>query len=94
MKKNTPQLWDEVWKDNYSIEKDNLALEKEENCIRWQRIEKIVIREFGSFNNLKVIEMGAGIGTNAALMARRGAICYDLSFNLIILLKLYFLIFF
>lgn len=73
MQKNSPELWDHVWKNTSSIEKDIFDLIKEENCIRWQRIEGIVLKEFGSFNNLKVIEIGAGAGTNSALMAKRGA---------------------
>ncbi|MDP3013766.1 MAG: class I SAM-dependent methyltransferase [Candidatus Subteraquimicrobiales bacterium] len=32
-----------------------------------------MLKEFNSFDNLKVIEIGAGAGTNAALMAKRGA---------------------
>lgn len=73
MKKNTPQLWDEVWEDGSTTEEDIYNLIKEENSIRWQRIERIVLKEFNSFDNLKVIEIGAGSGTNAALMAKRGA---------------------
>lgn len=73
MKKNTSQLWDEFWKNTDPIEEDILKLAMEENSIRWQRIEKIVLKKFGSFENLEVIEIGAGSGTNAALMAKRGA---------------------
>jgi 2-polyprenyl-3-methyl-5-hydroxy-6-metoxy-1,4-benzoquinol methylase len=73
MKRNTPQLWDQVWESPTTTEEDIFKLVKEENCIRWQRIERIVLKEFGSFNNLKVIEIGAGVGTNAALAAKRGA---------------------
>ena len=74
MKKNTPQLWDELWKDNSSNEQNCLKLEREERSIRWQRIEKTVLREFGSFKDLRVIEIGAGIGNNSALMAKKGAL--------------------
>jgi 2-polyprenyl-3-methyl-5-hydroxy-6-metoxy-1,4-benzoquinol methylase len=73
MKKNTPQLWDKVWEKDTSVEEDIFKLVKEENCVRWQRIEKIILKEFGSFNNLKIIEIGAGVGTNAALTAKGGA---------------------
>jgi len=73
LKKNTPQLWDELWKDNSSNEQNCLTLEREERSIRWQRIEKTVLQEFGSFKDLRVIEIGAGIGNNSALMAKRGA---------------------
>lgn len=73
LKQNTPALWDEVWKDRPSKNEDLFNLVKEENGIRWQRIESVVLKKFGSFKNLKVIEIGAGAGTNAALMAKRGA---------------------
>jgi 2-polyprenyl-3-methyl-5-hydroxy-6-metoxy-1,4-benzoquinol methylase len=73
MERNTAQLWDRAWDSPVTIEEDIFNLLKEENCIRWQRIEEIALKEFGSFNNLKVIEVGAGAGINAALMAKRGA---------------------
>lgn len=73
MKKNTNQLWDDLWEKDTSIEEDFFNLTREENSIRWQRLEEIVYKNFGSFNGLKVIEIGAGAGTNAALMAKRGA---------------------
>lgn len=72
MKNNTPQLWDEVWKET-SPEEDILTLAKEESGIRWQRIQRIVLSKFGSFEDVQVIEIGAGTGTNACLMAKRGA---------------------
>lgn len=73
METNTPVLWDEIWKNPAAKEQDVLALLKEENGIRWQRMRKIVLREFGSFEGLNAIEIGAGAGTNSALMAKRGA---------------------
>lgn len=73
MDEDTSQLWDEFWKTEQSPEQDAFALAKEGLGMRWQRIERIVEERFGSFDGLKVIEIGAGAGTNAALMARRGA---------------------
>ena len=73
METNTPVLWDEIWKNPAAKEQDVLALLKEENGIRWQRMEKVVLREYGSFEGLKAIEIGAGVGTNSALMTKRGA---------------------
>lgn len=72
MKKNAPKLWDNLWQPA-TQEEDLYNLKKEELSIRWQRIESVVLEKFGSFKNLKVIEIGAGTGTNAALMAKRGA---------------------
>jgi 2-polyprenyl-3-methyl-5-hydroxy-6-metoxy-1,4-benzoquinol methylase len=70
---NTPELWDQVWADPLNNEENNFNLKKEESSIRWQRIEKIIFREFGSFKNLRIIEIGAGAGTNTALALQRGA---------------------
>ena len=73
MASNTPQLWDKLWTSPVSNAQDIFQLAHEERTIRWQRLEKIVLREFQSFEGLRVIEVGAGAGTNAALMAKRGA---------------------
>ena len=72
MKKNAPELWDNLWQP-LTLEEDLYNLKKEELSIRWQRIESAVLEKCRSFKNLKVIEIGAGAGTNAALMAKRGA---------------------
>ncbi len=72
MQKNTPELWDNLWKET-SEKEDRYNLVVEENSIRWQRIEKVIIKKFGTFKNLNVIEIGAGAGTNALLFAKRGA---------------------
>jgi 2-polyprenyl-3-methyl-5-hydroxy-6-metoxy-1,4-benzoquinol methylase len=71
--KNTPELWDKVWQQAPTTEQDIFTRVKEENSIRWARIEAVILKEFGSFEGLKVIEIGAGSGTYAALMAKRGA---------------------
>lgn len=70
--KNTAELWDNLWKD-IPIERDRYNFIKEEKGIRWQRIERKVLENFGSFKDLEVIEIGAGVGINAALMAKCGA---------------------
>lgn len=72
MEKNTPELWDGLWKET-SREEDAYNLIREEKGIRWKKIEKIILKKFGTFKNLKVIEVGAGAGTNALLFAKRGA---------------------
>src|SRR5581483_1372106 len=73
MQPNTPQLWDKVWQHQPSAEEHRYNLALEAHTIRWQRIEKRVGAAFGGFEQLRVIEMGAGAGTNAGLMAQRGA---------------------
>ena len=72
IEKNTPGLWDKFWKPS-SVEEDLFSVKKEENSVRWRKIEKGILKKFGSFNKLKVIEIGAGSGTNALLFALRGA---------------------
>ena len=72
--KNTPELWNDGWINRkVSIEEDTYNLLKEERSIRFQRIEKIISTRFGDFNGLRVIEIGAGAGTNAALLAKKRA---------------------
>ena len=60
---NTSELWDQFWVKETSPLEDQFYLKKEELGIRWQRIEKIVLKEFGSFEGLKIIEIGSGTGT-------------------------------
>lgn len=73
IRRNSPQLWDEIWEKPLSHEADQFALAKEAKSIRWQRLERLITAQFGGFRGLKVIEIGAGAGTIAALMAQRGA---------------------
>ena len=71
---NTPALWDALWQRNETdLEADRYDLAKEEASVRWRRMEERIGAKFGSFKGLEVIEIGAGRGTNGALMARRGA---------------------
>lgn len=71
--KNTPELWDAVWEKPLTAEQDAFALAKEAHSVRWKRIEARILTAYGRFDGLRVIEIGAGAGTNAALMAQRGA---------------------
>tara|TARA_Y100001968_G_C18783814_1_gene447946 strand:+ start:156 stop:434 length:279 start_codon:yes stop_codon:yes gene_type:complete len=73
MDENTPKLWDRLWDNNIHDYEDQLSIATEEKSIRWNRIKQFVLKEFGSFKNLKTIEIGAGVGTYSALMAREGA---------------------
>ncbi len=73
MQPNTFQLWDYVWEKPLSAEAHRYACAVEEHTVRWHRMEALIQKEFGGFDKLRVIEIGAGAGTNAALMAARGA---------------------
>ncbi len=70
---NSADLWDRVWRDAPDADAHRQAVAAEARTIRWQRIETRVRAAFGDFRALNVIEIGAGAGTNAALMAQRGA---------------------
>lgn len=73
MKKNTPEIWDKVWNNKTNKTEDISILLKEKNGIRWHKIKKIILSEFKTFENLNIIEIGAGLGTLSALMAKEGA---------------------
>lgn len=73
VEQNTAGLWNGLWAKPVSADEDLFRVYKEERLIRWQRIEQIVLGRFGGFENLSVIEIGGGVGTNAALMGKRGA---------------------
>lgn len=70
---NTPELWDDIWRSGTTADEHRRNVAREELSIRWQRIERRVAARFGGFGNLSAIEIGAGAGTNAAAMAKRGA---------------------
>lgn len=86
-RKNTPDLWDGCWSREVSVEEDRFNLAKEEKTIRYQRIEKIIRERFGKVDGLRVIEIGAGAGTNAALLAKRGAAVTVLDYSEKVLLR-------
>lgn len=78
--KNTPELWDSLWKPT-SLEEDIFNLKREEASLRWKKLEKEVMHHFCSFKGLKVIELGSGGGTNALLFALRGSEVYVLDYS-------------
>ena len=71
--KNTPELWDTIWEGNITPEDCQRILRQEEYTVRWKNIKRIVEDRVRTFNNLKVLEIGAGLGTYSALMAKKGA---------------------
>lgn len=73
MRENTPQLWDDVWEAAGNVEAPLALLEAEGRTVRWRRMERVMVREFGALEGLQVLEIGAGTGVGAALMAARGA---------------------
>jgi 2-polyprenyl-3-methyl-5-hydroxy-6-metoxy-1,4-benzoquinol methylase len=71
--RNTPQLWDKLWERETSKDEDLATLRIEERTVRWRKLKEIVLKKFHSFDDLKVIEIGAGTGTYSGLMAKQGA---------------------
>jgi len=80
IQKNTPELWDSIWKPT-SFEEEEFRIKKEEYSIHWQRTERIILGRFGGFKGLKTIELGAGSGTHSLLFALRGAEVTVLDFS-------------
>lgn len=73
MSKNTSQLWDDLWVRGVGLDEDLYALAKERVNVRFQRISARIMQRFGGFQDLDVIEIGAGAGTNAALFGILGS---------------------
>lgn len=66
-------VWDQVWKHEPSIEKDDFLLAREQRCPRWKIIIERLQSTFGSIKGLTTIELGSGRGDLSALLAQRGA---------------------
>jgi SAM-dependent methyltransferase len=65
-----PADWDAQWQQ----EPEALdAPDEEERTPRWKAQERLVTAQLGGFEGLKVIEVGAGRGTNGVLYGKRGA---------------------
>lgn len=62
--------WDSEWA-KAPLQLDRVL--REEKTPRWLQIERAVLKRFGTFEDLRVIEIGSGHGTNALHFAKRGA---------------------
>lgn len=72
MKKNSPEIWDDVW-DMYSDDYLMYLIEHEKIMLKYRKIMKIINKKFTSLKGLNIIEIGAGIGVYSILLARMGA---------------------
>jgi len=71
-KKNTPEVWDNVWKDKNSKDYDLYNFRKEKKSIHWIRMQKILLEKFGKLEGLNSIEIGAGTGMYSLILASEG----------------------
>ena len=72
MKINSTDLWNSVWTE-HQPDSVQTILAEERKTVRWRKIDRHIVKAFGSFTSLNVIEIGAGSGTYSALMASLGA---------------------
>ena len=68
--RETPTDWDAQWRGE---PQDLGAPAAEAKTPRWRAQEQLVAERFGSFANVRAIELGAGRGLNGFLFAERGA---------------------
>lgn len=81
MTKNSSELWDKVWLDSRAHGDYRATIEKEIRSVRWNKIVREIRAHFGSFNGLRVIEIGSGRGTMSLLMAAQGALVTLLDYS-------------
>jgi 2-polyprenyl-3-methyl-5-hydroxy-6-metoxy-1,4-benzoquinol methylase len=70
--KNTPEIWDDVWKKDYNVSKNRIILECVSKGILTKRILSILHKKYGSLKGLKSIEIGGGMGKMSAILAKEG----------------------
>lgn len=71
--KNTPHVWDKIWTDPGLVRNDKVILRAEAATKRWKVLNQLLQAEFGKLKGKRVIEIGSGIGTYAAIMSEKGA---------------------
>lgn len=66
-----PTVWDKYWQENKF---DNeLIINNLKNSYFWKQLKEGIIKHFGSFKRLRIIELGAGRGEMSLLMTLEGA---------------------
>jgi SAM-dependent methyltransferase len=63
--------WESMWQHLDDDERAELSAEL--SGMRWRTQVKLIEQQFGSFEGLRIIEIGAGRSTNALMYAMRGA---------------------
>lgn len=72
-REDVSRVWDRLWTASHSDTKDDELLHRERQSKRWSAIRGRVLGTFGSFRNLRTIELGSGRGDLSALFAEQGA---------------------
>lgn len=67
--RETPADWDAVWEQNV----DDEDIPAEEASLRFRVQRDLAQDRFGGMDGLRVVEIGAGLATNALMWARAGA---------------------
>ncbi len=65
-------MWDEVWNNKYSVERNVYEFNKAKKSAHWIRMKRLLIKEFGSLKGLKSVEIGAGSGMYSLILASEG----------------------
>ena len=65
--------WTQIWSREFTHAENRRDIEKETKSIRWEKIHSVVSQNFGSFKDLKVMEIGSGRGIYSLLFALEGA---------------------
>jgi 2-polyprenyl-3-methyl-5-hydroxy-6-metoxy-1,4-benzoquinol methylase len=68
---NTKKVWDTFWQSTTFSNRE--LLKEESKTIRWKRIRQYLSSQLKSLKNFETIEVGAGMGTYSALLAKKGA---------------------
>lgn len=71
IQRNTSVFWDESVKNN-TFDDHKHHIETIKKSLFWKRINKAILDRFGSYNHLKIIELGSGQGLFSMLMAKQG----------------------
>lgn len=73
IEKNSPEVWDNVWRDLSLKNKEKILFEREIRSLYWKRMKKILLKNFGTLKGLKTIEIGAGSAVYSLILASEGA---------------------
>lgn len=72
IKKSSPELWDNVWKQEKGKQENQDYLKKTSNEALTKKIVFILLKKYGSLKGLKIIEIGAGNGSVSGVLAKNG----------------------